>query len=111
LWPDNQNARPPHRDVGKRDTATTHEFIADLRERVLGSPEISSDGFLPYKPAIRTEFKNSAHSVINKTYSVTHLAVNEASHRYSPADGGIVMPSDAAAPYFTTTVVPTDTRL
>jgi hypothetical protein len=30
--------------TGKRDTGTTQEFIADLRERVLGSPEISTDG-------------------------------------------------------------------
>jgi IS1 family transposase len=71
--------------TGKRDTGTTQEFIADLRERVLGSPEISTDGFKPYQPAIRTEFRNSAHGVINKTYSVTHLAVTEASRRYSPA--------------------------
>jgi IS1 family transposase len=71
--------------TGKRDTATTQEFIADLRERVIGAPELSTDGFRPYGPAIRTEFKNSAHGVINKTYSVTHLAVTEASRRYSPA--------------------------
>jgi IS1 family transposase len=71
--------------TGKRDTATTQEFIADLRERVLGAPEISTDGFKPYGPAIRTEFRNSPHGIINKTYSVTHLAVKEASRRYSPA--------------------------
>jgi IS1 family transposase len=72
--------------TGKRDTGTTQEFIADLRERVLGSPEISTDGFPPYQPAIRTEFKNSAHGVINKTYSVTHLVnIHQAQHRYSPA--------------------------
>src|SRR5262249_2114761 len=47
--------------TGKRDTGTTQEFVADLRERVLGSPEISTDGFLPYQPAVRTEFQNSAH--------------------------------------------------
>jgi hypothetical protein len=56
-----------------------------LRERVLGSPEISTDGFKPYQPAVRSSFKNSAHGVINKTYSVTHLTVKQASHRYSPA--------------------------
>jgi IS1 family transposase len=71
--------------TGKRDSATAHDFVADLRERIIGSPEFSTDGFLPYQPAIRTEFRNSAHGVINKTYSVTHLAVNEASRRYSPA--------------------------
>jgi IS1 family transposase len=71
--------------TGKRDTHNTDEFMADLRERVLGSPEISTDGFRPYQPAVRSMFKNSAHGVINKTYSVTHLAVKAAQHRYSPA--------------------------
>ncbi len=71
--------------TGKRDSANTQEFMADLRERVIGSPEISTDGFKPYQPAVRSEFKNSAHGVINKTYSVTHLAVKAAQHRYSPA--------------------------
>jgi hypothetical protein len=28
--------------TGKRDTGTTQKFIADLRERVLGAPEIST---------------------------------------------------------------------
>ena len=71
--------------TGKRDTGTTQEFMADLRERVLGSPEISTDGYLPYQPAVRTEFQNSAHGVINKTFSVTHLRMDQAHHRYSPA--------------------------
>ena len=35
--------------TGKRDSGNTHEFIADLRQRVIGSPEISTDGFLPYR--------------------------------------------------------------
>src|SRR3954468_20693821 len=30
--------------TGKRTGGNTDEFIADLRERVIGSPEISSDG-------------------------------------------------------------------
>jgi len=72
--------------TGKRDTGTTQEFIADLRERVLGAPEISTDGFLPYQPAIRSDFGNSHHGVINKTYSVVHLdKIHQASHRYSLA--------------------------
>jgi len=37
-------------------------------------------------PAIRDAFgKRAKHGVINKTYSVTHLNVTEASRRYSPA--------------------------
>lgn len=72
--------------TGKRTSATTDDFIQDLRQRVIGLPEISTDGFLPYQNAIRDAFGNRvAHGVINKTYSVTHLAVNEASRRYSPA--------------------------
>ena len=72
--------------TGKRDSGNTHEFIADLRQRVIGLPEISTDGFLPYKNAIRAEFGNRiAHGTVNKTYSVTHLAVKEAARRYSPA--------------------------
>jgi hypothetical protein len=59
--------------------------MADLRERVLGAPEISTDGFRPYISAVRGEFRESAHGIINKTFSVTHLAVKEASRRYSPA--------------------------
>jgi len=34
--------------TGKRDSANTDEFIQDRRQRVIGAPEISSGGFLPY---------------------------------------------------------------
>src|ERR1700689_3081500 len=37
--------------VGKRDTDNTMAFIQDLRERVIGYPEISTDGFHHYKLA------------------------------------------------------------
>lgn len=72
--------------TGKRSPETTDLFIRDLRERVLGSPEISSDGYNPYRDTIRHAFGNRvSHGVIAKTYSVTHLATPEASRRYSPA--------------------------
>jgi IS1 family transposase len=72
--------------VGKRNSDNTDRFIRDLRERVLGAPEISTDGFLPYRNAIRDAFGDRvAHGTIVKTLSVTHLAVKEASRRYSPA--------------------------
>jgi IS1 family transposase len=71
--------------VGKRDGDNTDQFIRDLRERVIGQPEISTDGFLPYLPTIRDAFgPNAIHGQIIKTYSVTHL-VKEAAGRYSPA--------------------------
>jgi IS1 family transposase len=72
--------------TGKRTTETTDDFIQDLRQRVIGAPEISTDGLHFYKNAIRDAFSGRAsHGVINKTYSVTHLNVTEASRRYSPA--------------------------
>jgi IS1 family transposase len=71
--------------TGKRDTANTDTFIQDLRQRVIGAPEISSDGFLPYQPAIRAAFASSAYGQITKTYSVTDLR-RSAAHRYSPAE-------------------------
>lgn len=73
--------------TGKRTPETTDEFIQDLRGRVIGVPEISTDGYKPYMNAIRDAFGNRvAHGQIIKTYSVTHLAVKEASRRYSPAE-------------------------
>ena len=39
--------------VGKRNADTTLEFLHDLRGRVIGQPEISTDGFLPYRNSIR----------------------------------------------------------
>jgi IS1 family transposase len=72
--------------VGKRNADNTDQFVRDLRERVIGLPELSTDGFHPYRNAIRDAFGNRvAHGVVSKTYSVVHLNVNEASRRYSPA--------------------------
>ena len=71
--------------VGKRNTESTMDFLHDLRSRVIGQPEISTDGFHPYRPAIRDAFgDNASHGVIVKTYSVTNLA-KDAVTRYSPA--------------------------
>ena len=71
--------------TGKRNADNTEEFLYDLRERVIGTPEFSTDGFPQYKRAISRSFGNAAHGAITKTYSVHHLTVSEASRRYSPA--------------------------
>ncbi|MEY9299729.1 hypothetical protein ABIF21_004111 [Bradyrhizobium elkanii] len=61
--------------------------MQDLRQRVIGAPEISTGGFHRYKVAIRDPFAGRAHhGVIVKTYSATNLAVKEAAGRYSPAE-------------------------
>jgi len=71
--------------VGKRDNENTTLFLDDLRGRVIDQPEISTDGFHPYRPAIRDTFGPDAdHGVVVKTYSVTNLA-KQAATRCSPA--------------------------
>jgi IS1 family transposase len=71
--------------VGKRTMESTMDFVYDLRSRVIGQPEISTDGFHSYRVAIRDAFGDGAsHGVIVKTYSVTNLA-KDAATRYSPA--------------------------
>src|ERR1700722_16387211 len=72
--------------TGKRDSDTTDEFIQDLRGRVIGTPEISTDGLNFYRNAVRGAFgQQVTHGIINKTYSVTHIGMKEAARRYSPA--------------------------
>jgi IS1 family transposase len=71
--------------TGKRDGTTTDEFVQDLRQRVLGSPEFSTDGYRPYQLSIRDAFRNSAHGVIVKTVAVVDLR-KDAAHRYSPSE-------------------------
>jgi IS1 family transposase len=67
--------------VSKRNMESTMDFLHDLRSRVIGQPEISTDGFHAYRDAFGD---GASHGVIVKTYSVTHL-VKEAQGRYSPA--------------------------
>jgi IS1 family transposase len=50
--------------TGKRHGETTDLFIRDLRERVLGSPEISSDGFRPYQNAMPGFLKTGLRHLI-----------------------------------------------
>ena len=53
--------------TGKRDADSTDQFIQDLRARVIGVPEISTDGYHPYKNAIRDAFGSRAtHGVVQE---------------------------------------------
>ena len=42
--------------VGKRDAYTTHQFVADLRDRLAGRIQLSTDGFTPYITAVEDVF-------------------------------------------------------
>src|SRR6185437_13269629 len=56
--------------VGKRDAHNTQMFCLDLRERVIGAPEISSDAFRAYPIAVENAFgANVHHGVIDKHYA------------------------------------------
>jgi len=47
--------------IGKREETSTDTFIADLRQRVKGAPQITTDGFVSYRPAIKNTFGNNVH--------------------------------------------------
>jgi IS1 family transposase len=71
--------------VGKRNQEHTSAFVADLRARVLGAPEISSDGWNCYPGAIEDAFGiDVTYGQIEKHYGV-QAGVVEAARRYSPA--------------------------
>ena len=53
--------------VGKRNTRNTISFVADVRHRVLGNPEISTDGYAPYIRAVDEAFEGTAsHGIVDK---------------------------------------------
>ncbi|MGA9795826.1 MAG: IS1 family transposase [Rhizomicrobium sp.] len=69
--------------TGKCTRANTEAFCSDLRRRVVGSPEISADGFQPYPWAVSLAFgENVQFGVVEKHYAVN--GTPEASRRYSP---------------------------
>jgi IS1 family transposase len=69
--------------TGKRTSENTQAFADDLRARVLGAPEISTDGFNAYPWAIAHAFgEKVSHGVVEKHYAVNQSP--EASRRYSP---------------------------
>src|SRR5487761_1445807 len=83
--------------TGKRDYRNTHLFVSDLRERVLGAPEISADAFRAYPRAIEQAFGANVHfGTIDKTYAAEPGAI-EAWRRYSP--GNPHAPSLRTHPY------------
>jgi IS1 family transposase len=70
--------------TGKRTLEATTAFATDVRARVLGAPEISTDGLNSYPAAIETAFKTQcSHGVIVKEYAALE-GTNDAAHRYSP---------------------------
>jgi IS1 family transposase len=67
--------------VGKRDFENTALFAGDLRERIINAPEISTDGWPSYGPAIRDAFgSHCTHGIIQKVYAAE--PAKDAARRY-----------------------------
>jgi IS1 family transposase len=55
--------------VGKRDMENTEAFVRDLRKRVVGRPQISSDAWPAYEPAFARAFEDCDYGQIIKSYN------------------------------------------
>jgi len=72
-------------NVDKRTGEATHAFAHDLRARVLGAPQISTDGWSSYVEAIESAFgADCSHGVVMKQYAIAGSA-EQAALRYSPS--------------------------
>src|SRR5436309_4441575 len=70
--------------IGKRTAGTTLAFIRDLRARVLGCPQITTDGLSHYREAIDWAFgQNVDFAQVEKRYA-SGDPTPEAARRYSP---------------------------
>jgi IS1 family transposase len=73
--------------IGKRSGANANAFAMDVRQRILGRPQISSDDFSPYVDAIERAFGSEVdYGQIVKVYAGE--AGPDTARRYSP---GIVV--------------------
>lgn len=67
--------------VGKRDSSTTNIFLWELRNRIVGHPQLTTDGFKPYLEAVEQAFGSEVdYATLVKTYATE----NPGPGRYSP---------------------------
>lgn len=69
--------------VGERNAVYAHAFIHDVWERLAGRPQLTSDGFAPYRDAVEQVFGIDVdYAMLVKSYGAT----SEGEKRYSPAE-------------------------
>ena len=69
--------------IGPRDFSTAAPFLMDLRERVVGRPQITTDGLSAYPGAVEMAFGADVDfAQLIKVYG--HDSATEAERRYSP---------------------------
>lgn len=65
--------------VGRRNTDSTRRFIAEVRQRVIGRIQLSTDNWLPYLSAVENAFGSDIdYALIDKKFSA------EPTGRYAP---------------------------
>lgn len=72
--------------TGKRDAENAQDFMFDLRARVLGRPQLSTDGFSPYKFAVALAFgpEGVDYGMVVKEYETSIERQTIAANRYTP---------------------------
>ncbi|MBL8605377.1 MAG: IS1 family transposase [Myxococcales bacterium] len=68
----------------KRTSRATHEFVKDVRARVDGVPQISTDGFKPYLNAIKEAFWSRVHYGVSMKSYGPETDKREGEAKYSP---------------------------
>ena len=69
--------------VGLREAGSAFTFIHDLRDRVVGRPQITSDGLMVYRSAVEDAFGGDVdYASLVKLYAPSR----DAGRRYSPAE-------------------------
>ena len=80
---DSETKLIPSFRVGKRNAETTWHFVQDLRQRIVGRAQITTDGFRPYVNAVEDAFgANVDYAMLVKMY----LDSGHADTRYSPGE-------------------------
>ncbi len=71
--------------IGPRDITTAAPFLMDLRDRVVGRPQITSDGLSAYPGAVEMAFGADVdYAQLIKVYG--HDSATEAERRYTPPE-------------------------
>jgi IS1 family transposase len=72
--------------VGTRDATAAYHFIHDLRAKVAGRIQLTTDGHSPYKPAVEAAFGSEIdYAMLVKIYGAPEQGRVPAEVRYSPA--------------------------
>ena len=74
-----------HYFTGKRNKASTDAFICGLSDRIIGRPQITTDGWYHYPPVIHKHFnRRMDYATVQKLYASDPQMARDMKRRYSP---------------------------